>query len=165
MEKITQLLPGCPASGPDMLTECLRAGARKILAAALEAEVEEYLARFAECRDEKGRRQVVRNGFQPERTIQTGIGDVPVKQPRVMDRRGTENGGEKFSPRNCNPRRKKCCTRYGCPTRARTRIATLSMVFKQAVSTEKGWRKLNGSELLAEVERGIRVVDGIKAAA
>jgi transposase-like protein len=97
MEKVTQLQPDCPAFGQDMLTACLREGARKILAAALDAEVEEYLARFADRRDEKGRRQVVRNGFQPERSIQTGIGDVPVKQPRVMDRRGAENGGEKFS--------------------------------------------------------------------
>ena len=97
MEKVTQLQPDCPASGPDMLTECLRAGARRILAAALDAEVEEYVARFAESRDGKGRRQVVRNGFQPERTLQTGIGEVPVKQPRVMDRRGADNGGEKFS--------------------------------------------------------------------
>jgi transposase-like protein len=97
MEKVTQLQPGCPASGQDLLTEILREGARKILAAALDAEVEEHLARYANQRDAKGHRLVVRNGFLPGRSIQTGIGDVPIKQPRVVDRRGDENGGERFS--------------------------------------------------------------------
>jgi putative transposase len=97
MEKVTQLHPGCPAFGQDLFTEYLREGARKILATALDAEVEECIERFAGRRDEKGHRLVVRNGFLPERSIQTGIGEVPVKQPRIVDRRTDESGGERFS--------------------------------------------------------------------
>jgi transposase-like protein len=46
------------------------------------------IAQFAELKDEQGRQRVVRNGYLPERTIQTGIGDVPVRAPRVRDRAG-----------------------------------------------------------------------------
>ena len=64
-----------------------------MLEQAVEAEVAEAIAQFAELKDEQGRQRVVRNGYLPERTIQTGIGEVPVKAPRVRDR-----GGElKFS--------------------------------------------------------------------
>lgn len=71
----------------DALTELLRVGARKMLAAALEAEVEAYLASMALERDERGRRAVVRNGHAREREVQTGIGAVAVRAPRVRDRR------------------------------------------------------------------------------
>jgi len=53
----------------------------------IQAEVEDWLARRAHLRDEQGRRQVVRNGYLPEREITTGVGQVKVKQPRVRDRR------------------------------------------------------------------------------
>jgi len=71
----------------DVLTEVLRSGAQRLLAQAIGAEVEAYLDARADIRDEAGRRQVVRNGYLPERTIVTGIGEVEVKQPRVHDRR------------------------------------------------------------------------------
>jgi putative transposase len=70
----------------DAITEILRRGARRLLAEALEDEVEAYLAEFAEVRDQQGRRAVVRNGFLPERELATGIGPVPVEQPRVRVR-------------------------------------------------------------------------------
>jgi transposase-like protein len=70
----------------DPLTEVLRQGARTLLAQAIEAEVATFLASHAELVDNAGRRRLVRNGFLPERTIQTGIGGVPVRQPRVRDR-------------------------------------------------------------------------------
>ena len=70
----------------DPLTEVLRHGARTLLAQAIEAEVATFLASHADLVDEAGRRRLVRNGFLPERTIQTGIGEVPVRQPRVRDR-------------------------------------------------------------------------------
>jgi hypothetical protein len=70
----------------DPLTEVLRHGARRLLAQAIEAEVATFLASHAALVDEAGRRRLVRNGFLPERTIQTGIGGVPVRQPRVRDR-------------------------------------------------------------------------------
>ena len=61
-------------------------GARKVLQAALEAEVEEHLARYEYVRDGKGRRAVLGNGHAPERTILTGVGPVVVRRPRVDER-------------------------------------------------------------------------------
>jgi len=75
-----------PGQIEDQLTEVLRRGARALLAQAVEAEVEAFLAGHAQWRDEQGRRRVVRNGYLPEREIQTGIGSVAVKMPRVRDR-------------------------------------------------------------------------------
>jgi len=71
----------------DPLMEVLRNGAREMLKCALEAEVEEYLSRFKHVCDSSGNRMVTRNGYNKERTIQTGIGDIAVKAPRVADRR------------------------------------------------------------------------------
>ena len=70
----------------DPLTEILRRGARQLLAQALEAEVSLFMEQFAEATDEKGRKRVVRNGYLPEREVQTGIGPVPARVPRVRDR-------------------------------------------------------------------------------
>jgi transposase-like protein len=58
-----------------------------MLTEAIEQEVAEYLAEHAEAVDEAGHRQVVRNGHMAVRTIQTGLGAVPVERPRVDDRR------------------------------------------------------------------------------
>jgi transposase-like protein len=77
----------------DPLIEVFRKGARDMLKRALEAEVEEFIAQFDKFRDESGKRMVTRNGYLPERNIQTGIGDIPVKAPRVADRR---KSGEKI---------------------------------------------------------------------
>src|SRR4051794_9063835 len=82
--------------GHDALTEILRQGARRLLTEAVEAELAAWIDARAEQRDERGRRQVVRNGHLPERTIQTGIGAVEVRQPRVHDRRPAEQR-EKFT--------------------------------------------------------------------
>ena len=76
----------------DPLHEVLRDGARKMLISALNEEVEEYLARHSDERDEQGRRLVVRNGRCPERDIQTGLGPITVARPRVDDRRVAEDG-------------------------------------------------------------------------
>src|SRR5512144_474524 len=73
--------------GQDVLTDILRDGARRLLADAIQAEVAAWIDARAHLRDQGGRRQVVRNGHLPERTIQTGIGPVDVQQPRVRDRR------------------------------------------------------------------------------
>ena len=74
-------------TGQDVLTEVLRSGARRLLAEAVEAEVAAWIDGRADLEDQAGRQLVVRNGHLPERTIQTGIGPVEVKQPRVRDRR------------------------------------------------------------------------------
>lgn len=78
--------PGVALPVADVLTELLRSGARELLQQAVEAEVAEFVERHRELKDERARQRVVRNGYQPERTIQTGIGDVAVKAPRVRDR-------------------------------------------------------------------------------
>jgi transposase-like protein len=83
----------------DALTEVLRSGARELLQQAVEAEVAEFIAQHRELKDERERQRVVRNGYQPERTIQTGIGDVAVKAPRVRDRRGTIKFSSNLLPR------------------------------------------------------------------
>jgi transposase-like protein len=69
------------------LDELLREGARRMLAVALEAEVDAYIACYAEQVDERGHRLVRRNGHAPARTIATGVGRVEVARPRVDDRR------------------------------------------------------------------------------
>jgi putative transposase len=77
-----------PADAPrDLLGQILQEGARKMLAQAIHEEVQVYLAQRAHLRDGQGRHLVVRNGHLPERTIQTPLGDLPVQQPRVRDRR------------------------------------------------------------------------------
>jgi putative transposase len=69
------------------LDAIVREGARRMLAAALEAEVDAYLAAHAAERDEAGRRLVVRNGHARQRQVTTAAGAVPVRTPRVDDRR------------------------------------------------------------------------------
>lgn len=80
--------PGVPLSVTDALTEVLRRGAKELLQQAVEVEVAEAIAQFAALKDEQGRQRVVRNGYLPERSIQTGIGEVAVRAPRVRDRAG-----------------------------------------------------------------------------
>ena len=80
--------PAVPNEVRDALTEVLREGARTLLAQAIEAEVAEFLAVHADQRDAAGRTRLVRNGHLPERMVQTGIGAVSVKAPRVRDRAG-----------------------------------------------------------------------------
>ena len=80
--------PGIAVPVADVLTDVLRRGACELLQHAVEAEVEAFIERHRELKDEKDRQRIVRNGYQPEREIQTGIGDVPVRKPRVRDRAG-----------------------------------------------------------------------------
>jgi putative transposase len=80
----------------DVLTDVLRRGAQQLLAQAIEAEVADWIDRHQDCQDEQGRRQVVRNGHLPARTISTGVGPVEVRQPRVQDRRAADQR-EKFT--------------------------------------------------------------------
>jgi transposase-like protein len=79
----TVSLPG----SRDFLQEILRQGAQKMLAQAIEAEIAEWIEQHQHITDEQGRRQVVRNGYLPERKIVTGVGELAIEQPRVHDRR------------------------------------------------------------------------------
>ena len=88
MEKSTTLpIVGPTLSSQDVLTEVLRDGAKRLLAEAVQAEVASWIESHAHIKNDAGHRQVVRNGYLPERTIQTGLGDIIVQQPRVHDRR------------------------------------------------------------------------------
>ncbi len=84
--------PGSEAQDP--LHALLRDGARELIAQAVEAELQVLLQQHADQVLPDGRQAVVRNGHLPERTVQTGIGDVPVKVPKVRDRSGS---GVKFN--------------------------------------------------------------------
>jgi transposase-like protein len=75
-----------PGSILDPLTEIARDGARRMLMAALKAEAASFVAQFAEELLPDGRQRVVRHGTGPERTIQTGIGPIPVQRQKVRDR-------------------------------------------------------------------------------
>jgi transposase-like protein len=80
------------ASSQDVLTGLLREGAQRLLAQAVEAEVAGYIEAHGDLRDGQGHRLVVRNGYKDERELQTGVGPVKVRQPRVDDRRIDANG-------------------------------------------------------------------------
>lgn len=77
------------------LDELVREGARRMLAMALEAEVDAYLAAFADERDDAGRRLVVRNGHSRPRQVTTVAGAIDVQAPRVDDRRVDQATGQR----------------------------------------------------------------------
>src|SRR4051795_31097 len=77
------------------LDELAREGARRMIAAALRAEADEYVERFADERGEDGKRLVVRNGRARERRVTVGSGTVAVQAPRVNDKRVDEQTGER----------------------------------------------------------------------
>ena len=84
--------PGRPGS---LIDEIVREGARRMLAEALQAEVDAYIAAFASERDENGRRLVVRNGSHEPREVLTSAGAVEVTAPRVNDKRTDPDTGER----------------------------------------------------------------------
>ena len=85
MDRDNTIDNGKEATGKDMLSEVLRTGAQRLLARAIESEVEEFMGRDGQELPQ-GPRQLVRNGFLPQRNVQTGIGPIPVRVPRVRDR-------------------------------------------------------------------------------
>ena len=70
----------------DPLTELLKSGARKLIEVAVQSELNEFLNQFQSRTLSDGRSAVVRNGYHPERELQTGIGSVTVKVPKVRTR-------------------------------------------------------------------------------
>lgn len=75
------------------IDDLVKRGAQRMLEAALEAEVENYIQRHRQERDEKGHALVVRNGLAQERTVQCGAGQIKIKVPRVQDKQD----GHKFT--------------------------------------------------------------------
>ena len=81
------------------LNELLKQGAQQLLAQAIEAEVQVLLEQLSALQV-NGKQGVVRNGYLPERRLQTGLGDIPVKVPKVRDRTGS---GIKFNSKLVPP--------------------------------------------------------------
>ena len=77
----------------DPISDILRQGARRLLAEALEAEIESFISEYADLKDDRGQRRVTRNGHLPERAIQTGIGPVSVRVPRCRDHQPEDESG------------------------------------------------------------------------
>ena len=75
-----------PEAVEDPLTEIAREGARRMLATALEEEIGVFLDQVAGERLPDGRQRMVRHGYGPEREIQTGIGPLAVRRPKIRDR-------------------------------------------------------------------------------
>jgi putative transposase len=101
MDDVRRLLVGEENEIAVTLDELAREGARRMIAAALRAESDQYVERFARERDEDGRRLVVRNGRARERRVTVGSGTVAIQAPRVNDKRVDPETGERqrFSSR------------------------------------------------------------------
>ncbi len=93
-----------PNNSTNLLEEVIKNGARKMLQAAIENEVIEFIENNKNMTNEEGHRSIVRNGYLPQRNIQTGIGDISIKQPRVRDK--TKNS--KFTSAILPKYMKKC---------------------------------------------------------
>jgi transposase-like protein len=87
--------PGRPEDSSSLIDQIVREGARRMLAEALQAEVDAHIAQFIDERDEHGRRLVVRNGCHQPREVLTSAGAVEVIAPRVNDRRVDPDTGER----------------------------------------------------------------------
>jgi putative transposase len=95
MEDVRRLPVGEDNEGRISLDDLAREGALRMIAAALEAEVDQYVAAFAEAVDAHGRRLVVRNGRAQERKLTVGSGTLALRAPRVNDKRVDEETGER----------------------------------------------------------------------
>jgi transposase-like protein len=69
----------------DQLTEILRQGCTRILKEALEVEIRTFIEHYKHLKDDQGKQRIIRNGYLPEREVQTGIGQVAVCVPRSRD--------------------------------------------------------------------------------
>ena len=98
-EYITDSADGPAAEVRQSLDELARDGARRMIEAALQQEVEEYLERQRGARDERGRALAVRNGRARERKVTVGAGTIAIRAPRVHDRRP----GRRFTSQTLPP--------------------------------------------------------------
>ena len=95
MVDVRRLPVGEDNEGRVTLDDLAREGARRMIAAALEVEVDEYVGSFVDDLGEDGKRLVVRNGRARERRVTVGSGTVPVRAPRVNDKRVDEDSGKR----------------------------------------------------------------------
>jgi putative transposase len=80
-----------------VLEQVARKGAQKMLQLALENEVEEFIQKHSTLTDENGKKVVTKNGYMPQRDIVTGMGPMPIKQPRIDDRNLKGYSHERFT--------------------------------------------------------------------
>ena len=100
MTTIVRTQAGAQAHEPEITTaldELAREGARRMILAALEVEVEEYRRRYQDVRDARGHAVVVRNGSAQPRRVTMGAGTVTIRAPRVADRRVLDGVRQKFT--------------------------------------------------------------------
>src|SRR5215218_3619780 len=95
MQDVRRLPAGDDAEVTVTLDDIAREGARRLIAAALETEVDEYVGALVDEVDEDGKRLVVRNGRARERRVTVGSGTVAIRAPRVNDKRVDEAGERK----------------------------------------------------------------------
>jgi len=98
MELITNDVAGTDPEIMQSLDELVREGAQRMIVAALELEVDEYVSKLRQLRDEDGHALVVRNGHAQERTVTLGAGPVKVRAPRVNDRRDEQSFSSRILP-------------------------------------------------------------------
>jgi transposase-like protein len=165
------------------LDQLVREGARRMLAAGLEAEVDAYLAAHAAQRDERGRRLVVRNGHARQRQVTTAAGAVAVRAPRVNDRRTDPVTGERVRFRSqvlppwCRKSPKVAevlplSYLHGLSTGdfvpaleaffgSAAGLSAAAMAFKLLASAQERCRAVNGPHLVALVRAGARFEKGV----
>jgi putative transposase len=98
LELITGEAAGTAQEVGESLNELAREGARRMIATALKAEVEEYLQKLRHLRNQKGHAVAVRNGKAHERTLTMGAGVVKIQAPRVHNRRPDQRFTSKILP-------------------------------------------------------------------
>ena len=77
-----------PEENEDILTRMLRQGAQELISKAVQAELNHFLDQYQDVVDDQGRKSVVRNGYQPERKLMTGVGPVDIQVPKTRDKSG-----------------------------------------------------------------------------
>ena len=102
MKKDTVVSIDQPETTRDALTEVLREGAQKLIAEAVQSELEELLKQYEDHQDEQGRQRLVRNGYLPPREVQTGIGGIPGADPSGS-RPGIRGGIRRDHPLSLQP--------------------------------------------------------------
>jgi len=164
--------------GGSLLDELVRDGARAMLAAALQAEVAAYVNAYEGEVDEAGHRVVVRNGYHQAREVMTAAGAVPVRAPRVNDKRTDEGSGERmrFSSAILPAWARKSpqvaevlpllylhglsSSDFGPALEPGSRAAGIAMAFKLMESAQHRWRAVNAPHLVALVRAGARFDKG-----
>lgn len=144
MKKITTNDAGSTAPKVRLsLDELAREGARRMILAALELEVEEYVSKLHHLRDEKGHAVVVRNGSGQERTVQLGAGAVKIKAPRVDDGRPDERFGSQILPpyMRRSPRLEEALPVLLGPEAAGLSASAVSLLLTIWQDEYRAWRK------------------------